>query len=214
MWGQSPGLGPLPWGRAAPPWLPAGERACFLSRALSSFLSLPSLSSLFSFPSFLSVSPSLSLSLPFLLSFLPTFLFVSLFFLSFLLSFLFYTFFFFLYTAFVYLFWLSRVLFAACGIFIAACRLLVVAWGLLSCHMWTFSCGMWDLVPRPGIEPRPLALGTWSLTHWTTTEVPVCLFLFSLPPSSPFPSFLPFLSSHAACGILVPQPGVEPGPRQ
>ena len=30
---------------------------------------------------------------------------------------------------------------------------------------------MWDLVPRPGIEPGPPALGAWSLTHWTTREV-------------------------------------------
>ena len=35
------------------------------------------------------------------------------------------------------------------------------------------SCSMWDLVPWPGIKPRPPALGTWSLTHWTTREVPV-----------------------------------------
>ena len=31
---------------------------------------------------------------------------------------------------------------------------------------------MWDLVPPPGIEPRPAALGTWSLSHWATREVP------------------------------------------
>ena len=30
----------------------------------------------------------------------------------------------------------------------------------------------WDLVPQPGIEPRPLALGVRSLTHRTTREVP------------------------------------------
>ena len=35
-----------------------------------------------------------------------------------------------------------------------------------------FSCGMWDLVPRPGIELRPPALGVWSLSHRTTREVP------------------------------------------
>ena len=50
---------------------------------------------------------------------------------------------------------------------IAACRILK-----LSCSMQTFSCGMWDLVPWPGIEPRPLALGVQSLSHWTTREVP------------------------------------------
>ena len=32
-------------------------------------------------------------------------------------------------------------------------------------------CSMWDLVPQPGIEPRPPALGVQSLSHWTTTEV-------------------------------------------
>ena len=32
------------------------------------------------------------------------------------------------------------------------------------------SCGI--LVPRPGIEPLPLALEAWSLNRWTTREVP------------------------------------------
>ena len=31
---------------------------------------------------------------------------------------------------------------------------------------------MWDLVPQLGIEPRPPALGAWSLSHWPTSEVP------------------------------------------
>ena len=35
-----------------------------------------------------------------------------------------------------------------------------------------FSCGPWDLVPRLGIEFRPLALESWSLSHWTTREGP------------------------------------------
>ena len=34
------------------------------------------------------------------------------------------------------------------------------------------AASMWNLVPRPGIKPRPPALGVWSLTHWTTREVP------------------------------------------
>ena len=34
------------------------------------------------------------------------------------------------------------------------------------------SCGMRDLVPWPGIGLEPLALGVWSLSHWTTREVP------------------------------------------
>ena len=31
---------------------------------------------------------------------------------------------------------------------------------------------MRDLVPRPGMEPRPPALGAQSLSHWTIREVP------------------------------------------
>ena len=29
------------------------------------------------------------------------------------------------------------------------------------------------LVPRPGVEPEPAALGARSLSHWTTREVPI-----------------------------------------
>ena len=54
------------------------------------------------------------------------------------------------------------------------CKLdLIVACGV-------FSCG---LVPWPGMEPVPPALGTWSLSHWTTREVPVCKF-FEIKPLS------------------------------
>ena len=35
-----------------------------------------------------------------------------------------------------------------------------------------FSCSMRDLVSWPGMEPRPPALGVWSLSHWTTKDVP------------------------------------------
>ena len=42
----------------------------------------------------------------------------------------------------------------------------------LSCSMGDISCCMWDLVPWPGIELQTLALGAWSLSHRTTTEVP------------------------------------------
>ena len=35
---------------------------------------------------------------------------------------------------------------------------------------------MWDLVPWPGIELRPPALGVHSLSHWTTREVPFIAF--------------------------------------
>ena len=49
--------------------------------------------------------------------------------------------------------------------------LFVVAWGIF------FSCSMWDLVPWPGIEPGPSALGTMSLSH-CTREVPgLCIYM-------------------------------------
>ena len=31
---------------------------------------------------------------------------------------------------------------------------------------------MWDLVPWAGVESQPPALGEWSLSLWTTKEVP------------------------------------------
>ena len=51
-----------------------------------------------------------------------------------------------------------------------------------------FFCGAWGvgrkgyaacgiLVPQPGIEPMPPALGQWSLKHWTTREIPQLDFL-------------------------------------
>ena len=41
------------------------------------------------------------------------------------------------------------------------------------------NCTMGDLVPWPGIEPRPPALGVQSLNHWTTREVSAIIFYFS-----------------------------------
>ena len=59
----------------------------------------------------------------------------------------------------IYVFtWLFWVLVAACRIF--------------SHSMLTLSWGMWDLVPWPGITPRPPALGLRGLSHWTPREVP------------------------------------------
>ena len=40
-----------------------------------------------------------------------------------------------------------------------------------SCSILTVSCGMWDLIPQPGIGPRPPSLGVQSLSHWPTREV-------------------------------------------
>ena len=43
------------------------------------------------------------------------------------------------------------------------------------CQM--FSYGMQELVPWPGMEPRPPALGAQNLSHWTIRDIPICLFL-------------------------------------
>ena len=47
----------------------------------------------------------------------------------------------------------------------------------LTCSVRALSCGIRDLVPWPGIEPGPPALGAWSLNHWTTREVPKIKFI-------------------------------------
>ena len=54
---------------------------------------------------------------------------------------------------------------AGFSIFVALCS--IFSWGI-----WTLSCSMWDLVPRPGIEPRPSVLGAQSLSLWTTRKAP------------------------------------------
>ena len=79
-------------------------------------------------------------------------------------------------------------------LFICLCWVLVVA-------MWTLNRVMKDLVPWPGIKPRPLALEAESLNHWTTREVPeswvagvfyifwisICYQIYDLQIFSPFP---------------------------
>ena len=46
------------------------------------------------------------------------------------------------------------------------------------CRFFNLRWGIRDLVPWPGIEPGPPALGTQSLSHWTTREVPRSLRIF------------------------------------
>ena len=41
--------------------------------------------------------------------------------------------------------------------------------------MGTLSCCTWNLASWPGIEAGPPALGSWSLGHWTTRDVPLRL---------------------------------------
>ena len=47
--------------------------------------------------------------------------------------------------------------------------------------MQTLSCSTWDLVPWLGIEPRPLALRAWCLSHWTTREISHPEFSWAVP---------------------------------
>ena len=41
----------------------------------------------------------------------------------------------------------------------------------VACKLF-LSHGMWDLVPWPGMEPGPPALGVWSPSHWTSGQSP------------------------------------------
>ena len=50
-------------------------------------------------------------------------------------------------------------------IYLAVPMILVAACGI-------FSCNKRDLIPWPGIESRPPALGAQSIIHWTSREVP------------------------------------------
>ena len=53
-----------------------------------------------------------------------------------------------------------------------------------------FSCSMWDLVPWPGMEPVPRALGAQSLlSPWISREVPWSFYSGSLRGFSPSASF-------------------------
>ena len=54
-------------------------------------------------------------------------------------------------------------------IFISLFGCASLSWGMLD---FQSSLPMWDLVPWLEIKPRPPALGVWSLSHWTTREVP------------------------------------------
>ena len=51
---------------------------------------------------------------------------------------------------------------------------LVAACEILSCGMLTLGCSTWALFPLTGSNLGPLpALGVWSLSHWTTRQVPL-----------------------------------------
>ena len=66
----------------------------------------------------------------------------------------------------------SGVFFFVNCVFICLCWVLVAECGIFTCSLQTLSCSIWDLVPWPGIKPKSPALEAWSLSHWSTREVP------------------------------------------
>ena len=76
---------------------------------------------------------------------------------------------------FMYFFACAKSLVAACGTLGlqgGMLDLLVVAWELLVAAHRISGCGTRELIPWPGIEPRPPALGAQSLSHQTTRGSP------------------------------------------
>ena len=70
------------------------------------------------------------------------------------------------------------ILFFKKNIYLLGCALIV---------MWVaayLNCGIQYIVPWPGIEPKPPALGAQSLSHWTTREVLTCIHSWSSAPAS------------------------------
>ena len=59
------------------------------------------------------------------------------------------------------------------NLFIWLCLVLVATCGIFYLH-----CNLWNLVPWPGVKPRPPALGEWSLSHRTTRKVPIPHLLY------------------------------------
>ena len=63
----------------------------------------------------------------------------------------------------VWLWWSKKgIFFFKNTLFIWLCWVLVVARGTIHCSMQTLSCSVWGLVPWPGLEPGPPALGPQS----------------------------------------------------
>ena len=66
--------------------------------------------------------------------------------------------------------------------------------GLICCR-GTLCFGLLDLVPWPGVKPRPPSLGAQGLSHWTTREVPILLFPWAKILESSLISFISHIHS-------------------
>ena len=83
-------------------------------------------------------------------------------------------------TVFLFHFWLMDICEGTAISFLLLIYLaaLGLSYSMQDLRLWHvgFSCGMWGLVPWPGMESEPPALGVCSLNHWTTRKVPSYIF--------------------------------------
>ena len=86
------------------------------------------------------------------------------------------------------------------------CRVFVASGEIFSCGLPALSCSTWRRVPWPGIGPRPPAWAAWSLSHWTTREVPT-VFLHSINKGFPGGSVVKNLPANAGDTSWIPKGG-------
>ena len=77
---------------------------------------------------------------------------------------------------------------------------------VVTCELLVVAC-MWDLVPWPGIEPGPPALGAQSLNHWATREVlpPLFFILYICSVISASQFFFLSIPSALICSLHLPR---------
>ena len=89
---------------------------------------------------------------------------------------------------------------------------------IFSCSVRSLSYSMWDLVPWPGIEPGPSALGAWSIIH-SLDQQGNSVFYFLKPEALKFRSHIilywscpTFLSLMTTCLLTIIPEGHAKGP--
>ena len=76
-------------------------------------------------------------------------------------------------------------------------------WVLVMVHrIFDLCCGVWDLVPQTGIEPRPPALGSQSLSYRPPGKSPGQSFQLSIVPNSTY-NYLLFQHTEAECHLPI-----------
>ena len=69
-------------------------------------------------------------------------------------------------------------------------------------RIFDLCCGMWDLAPQTGIEPRPPALGSQSLSYRPPGKFPGQSFQLSIVPNSTY-NYLLFQHTEAECHVPI-----------